>query len=661
MKSTEKIVLTSLLVLLILALGAILLTHDWADSPRRLHVDMVHAVRKDRLVDTRALETAQQLAPLAVTHWEQQYAQEALRLADRSVDLAFASALADAKENPPAETPATRALTDRLQTLETRVAAETAQVAQLTAKLAKAPENQKEKVKADLDLTSAQLALDQDEVEDAHEDLTRAGGDTQALIQKELDEHNASESHTSKAGQTDPSTSPEASTSKSLVTQVRAIWSLRAKISLLEQARQNALDRAATDSTAHEALEKDLDQEKAQKKIVRVQTHARAKSGDTKSGDAKSGEAKASVAKAGEAKSGNAPSTTTPAPAAEMAATSAGASGVPVDAQGTPISQLNFLQHLGVDQRDLASYDKRIQDEQSLATVYANWLTLAQARRNAHLHGVFVSIMWIIVIALFIFVANLWIQRFVADLSIDRRQLQAIRAIILFAVQAIGIVLILLVIFGVPSNFATLAALAGAGITVAMKDFIVGFFGWFILMGPDGVKPGDWVEINGVGGEVLSVGLLHTVILETGSWVDAGHPTGRKVTFVNSFAIEGHYFNFSTSGQWLWDEIQVQVPGDKDPYRVAEDIQKLAADETGANGKVAEAEWEKVTTGDAKKSFSAAPSMSVRPTGSGVDVRIRYLTRANERHAVRAKLYRAVLDLMHSAKGSETPAPNAAA
>jgi small-conductance mechanosensitive channel len=646
MKGTEKIVLTSLLVLLIVALGAILLTHDWADSPRRLHVDMVHAVRKDRLVDTRALETAQQLAPLAVTHWEQQYAQEALRLADRSVDLAFASALADAKENPPAETPATRALTDRLQTLETRVAAETAQVAQLTAKLAKAPENQKEKVKADLDLTSAQLALDQDEVEDAHEDLTRAGGDTQALIQQELDEHNASESHATKAGQTDPSTSPEASTSKSLVTQLRAIWSLRAKISLLQQARQNALDRAASDSAAHEALEKDLDQEKTQKKIVRAQARAHAKSGDTK---------------AGEAKSGNAPSTTTPAPAAETAAvTSSGPSGSPVDAQGTPISQLNFLQHLGVDQRDLASYDKRIQDEQSLATVYANWLTLAQARRNAHLHGVFVSIMWIIVIALFIFVANLWIQRFVADLSIDRRQLQAIRAIILFAVQAIGIVLILLVIFGVPSNFATLAALAGAGITVAMKDFIVGFFGWFILMGPDGVKPGDWVEINGVGGEVLSVGLLHTVILETGSWVDAGHPTGRKVTFVNSFAIEGHYFNFSTSGQWLWDEIQVQVPGDKDPYRVAEDIQKLAADETGPNAKVAEEEWQKVTTGDSKKSFSAAPSMSVRPTGSGVDVRIRYLTRANERHAVRAKLYRAVLDLMHSAKGSQTPAPNPA-
>ena len=43
--------------------------------------------------------------------------------------------------------------------------------------------------------------------------------------------------------------------------------------------------------------------------------------------------------------------------------------------------------------------------------------------------------------------------------------------------------------------------------------------------------------------------MFHTVLMETGNWSDAGHPTGRRVTFTNSFAIEGHYFNFSTSGR----------------------------------------------------------------------------------------------------------------
>jgi small-conductance mechanosensitive channel len=615
MKTFEKEILIALLVLLIVMLGATIYTHDWADSPRRLHVDTMHAIHKDQLVDTRALQTAQQLAPLAVTHWEQDYAQEALRLADHSVDLAFSAALEDARENPPAETAETRELTKHVADLEAKVSADTDHVAQLTAQLAKAAANKKDALQEDLDLANAQLALDKDELDDAHQDLTRAGGDKRALIQQQLDEHEASETHTSKTPQTaNTAASPEASSSKSLIIQIQSLLSLRSKISLLEQARQNALDRIATNVSAHEALEKDLDDEKAQKKVVRAHTRGIAN----------------------QASAAAAPST-------------APANG-PVDATGNSISQLTFLKHLSVDQRNLASYDKRIQDEQSLAAVYANWLALASARRKVHIHGALVCALWIVVIALFIFVANLFVQRFLSDLSIDRRQMHAIRAIVLFAVQAIGIILILLVIFGIPNNFATIAALAGAGITVAMKDFIVGFFGWFILMGPNGIKPGDWVEINGVGGEVISVGLLHTVILETGSWIDAGHPTGRKVTFVNSFAIEGHYFNFSTSGQWLWDELEVQVPADKDPYKVAEEIQKIAADDTEANGKVAEQEWQNVTIGDAKKSFSALPSLSVRPSGSGVDVRVRYLTRANERHEVRARLYRAVLDLLHSSK-----------
>jgi hypothetical protein len=128
------------------------------------------------------------------------------------------------------------------------------------------------------------------------------------------------------------------------------------------------------------------------------------------------------------------------------------------------------------------------------------------------------------------------------------------------------------------------------------------------------------------------------------------------VTFVNSFAIEGHYFNFSTSGQWLWDEIQVQVPADKNPYAIAEEIQKLAAAETQANVQLAEQEWQRVTPSYAKKSFSAAPALSVRPAGSGVEVRVRYITRANERHEVRGRLYRGVLALLHDEKIPETAA-----
>src|SRR4029077_17088327 len=94
----------------------------------------------------------------------------------------------------------------------------------------------------------------------------------------------------------------------------------------------------------------------------------------------------------------------------------------------------------------------------------------------------------------------------------------------------------------------------------------------------NGIRVGDWVEINGVVGEVIEIGLLRTVLLETGNWTDTGHPTGRKVAFVNSFAIEGHYFNFSTTGQWLWDELQVEVGQGANPYPLVEAIHRLGGE-----------------------------------------------------------------------------------
>ena len=202
-------------------------------------------------------------------------------------------------------------------------------------------------------------------------------------------------------------------------------------------------------------------------------------------------------------------------------------------------------------------------------------------------------------------------------------------------------------IFGMPNQTTTVLGLAGAGLTVAMKDFIVGFFGWFVLMGRNGIRVGDWVEINGVAGEVIEVGLLKTILLETGNWTDAGHPTGRRVSFVNSFAIEGHFFNFTTSGQWMWDELVLTIPSDQDPYAMIDALQKVVEKETAESGIKAEEEWAQTTTRYRVQSFSAKPAINVRPSGSGVEVSVRYITRAYERHETRKRVYAAVVELMH--------------
>ncbi|MBV9723868.1 MAG: mechanosensitive ion channel, partial [Gammaproteobacteria bacterium] len=210
--------------------------------------------------------------------------------------------------------------------------------------------------------------------------------------------------------------------------------------------------------------------------------------------------------------------------------------------------------------------------------------------------------------------------------------------------QIVGIVVILLLLVGMPTQLGTMLGIVGAGLTVALKDFIVAFIGWLVLMGKNGMRLGDWVEINGVSGEVIELGMFHTVLLETGNWTDAGHPTGRRVTFTNSFAIEKHYFNFSTAGQWLWDELVVLVPFDKDPNVIAEAINKEVMAATADSARQAEEEWRRA--GRRGSNFSAAPGISVKPALGGIEVAVRYITRASERFALRSRLFQSAVRLL---------------
>ena len=229
----------------------------------------------------------------------------------------------------------------------------------------------------------------------------------------------------------------------------------------------------------------------------------------------------------------------------------------------------------------------------------------------------------------------------------ERRRMRTLRTILDLAIEVSALILLLLVVFGPPSQISTILGLATAGITVVFQDFILAFFGWFILMGRNGIHVGDWVEINSVGGEVIEIGVFRTSLLETGNWTDKGHPTGRRVTFINNFAITGQYFNFSTAGQWMWDEITVNIPPGEDSSRTIAAIHQRVIEETATDAHLAEVEWQHATRQRGLSQFKATPSVDLRPASSGIDIIVRYVTRAGDRFEMRNRLYQAVIDLLH--------------
>jgi hypothetical protein len=114
----------------------------------------------------------------------------------------------------------------------------------------------------------------------------------------------------------------------------------------------------------------------------------------------------------------------------------------------------------------------------------------------------------------------------------------------------------------------------------------------------------------------------------------------------NIFAIEGHYFNFSTTGQWLWDELQIVLPAGKDPYPMVDAIHKKVIEATRETVQQAEEEWSKATTSRELSGLSAAPAISVKPVVGGIEIAVRYVTRANDRYALRSKLNQSAVQLL---------------
>lgn len=596
MTRARKLAIAVSAALLVLALAGSFMTRGVMEHLPFLHgqqsgwnsVAIPHGI-----VDQRPWQTATTLAALAVSTEERELAREAERLSDHEVDQAFSQSLRQASANTRELKGEALKLQQRVAELQRTVKEDQARIEALTAKSDPSTRSGAESVVGtgtagdELSVAKAQLGLDQDELSDSMEDLARESGDQRVKIQQELSAREAvTKKYDAQAasgeGQTAVTSAEQYST---LAGQVSEWWAQRNRKQLIEQAEQLARADVAALTQDHARLE------------------AEAKAGE---GD----------------------------PAA-------------VKSEGQPSAdRVQQLQRLASQRNILSILNDRLGAQQQLVALYAKWGKQVELQHKIVFHLMLESLISIATIFLLTMLAGWALQVTLDRMWKDRRQKQTLRTILNLGTQLIGLLLVLLVIFGVPKQTPTILGLATAGLTVVFQDFILAFCGWFVLMGPNGIRVGDWVEIDNVGGEVVEIGLFRTWLLETGNWTANGHPTGRRVSFLNGFAIRGKYFNFSTAGQWMWDEISVSIPAGAEAYPLIEKIREISVKATENDVKMAEEEWKRVTHEQGLPQFSATPSVDIRPAGVGLDIVVRYVTRAGVRLETRNRLFEMVVALM---------------
>jgi hypothetical protein len=541
------------------------------------------------VVDQRPWQTAATLSALAQSAEEKELAREAERLADNEVVQAFSQSLQQANLEKHQLSGPALGLQQRVNQLQNNIKNDQDRIASLSAgaNIADAFSSG-----SDLEIAKAQLGLDQNQLDDALEDLSRASGDQRSKIQQELAARQAAmKKYASDTASRDEGQNAVASAERytTLADQISALNSLRKRRQLLTQAEQLAKADVA-------ALTED-------------QTRLRAEFSPKTSPDA---------------------------------------------AHLSRSERIEQLQQMAAQQKILSVLGDRLNAQQQLVGLYGRWGKQVEIQNKIVIHLLLQSLALIAGICVLTLLVGFALQLALEKILGDRRQKQTLKTVLNLGTQAVGLLLVLLVIFGVPRQTPTILGLTTAGLTVVFQDFILAFCGWFVLMGPNGIRVRDWVEIDGVGGEVVELGIFRTWLLETGNWTAHGHPTGRRVSFLNGYAIRGKYFNFSTVGQWMWDEIKVSVPSGTGIHPLIEEIYKATVEATESDAKMAEAEWKRVTHEEGSPQFSAMPSVNLRPAGAGIDIVVRYITRAGQRLEKRNHLFETVVDLMQGAPKTST-------
>src|SRR5216684_3945705 len=344
MKTKQKIAAIVLVALLGAVAYGLFRTGQPASAPATNTKAAYGGAAQAPIVDQTPLLTAQRLAQMPTSPEEQAFAEEALRLGDHEMDLAFAAAVRDAEEHPPVLSAEAKEIQARLQQAEKAVEADKSEVARLTAAYEKASADKKDALDDQIDVAKAKQELDQDEADDAKQDLIRSGGDPKGRIQSMVEEHEAA-SHVADTMHVSVDNSVEA---QGLIHRVQRWSVLRQKQLLLWHARQEAESLAMSLTARHNALESQIS-----------------------SGKARTAEANA------------------------QATPGAAASGFRKPSNLNREESTNLVKATKLrasEQKTLAGFGKRIDDQKQLADVYAKWAGVLAAKQRSVIHRMLIGL-----------------------------------------------------------------------------------------------------------------------------------------------------------------------------------------------------------------------------------------------------------------------------
>jgi len=276
-----------------------------------------------------------------------------------------------------------------------------------------------------------------------------------------------------------------------------------------------------------------------------------------------------------------------------------------------------------------------------------NWRNAVESQYQAELKGLLLRLAALgLILGVVLGVSELWKRatfRYITDTR-RRYQFLLIRRIVLWSLIAIIVATAFASELGAITTF---AGLMTAGIAVALQNVILSIAGYFFLIGKYGVRVGDRVNINGVTGDVVDIGLVRLQLMEVTDG-PAPLPTGRVVAFSNAvvFQAGSGMFKQIPGTNFLWHEITLTLDP-KTNYRQVEQRMMEAVNKVFAEyGDKMELQLRNVERSLNSTLAAFAPESRLHLTQTSLEVVVRYPVDLANAGEIDNRVTRAILEAL---------------
>jgi len=225
------------------------------------------------------------------------------------------------------------------------------------------------------------------------------------------------------------------------------------------------------------------------------------------------------------------------------------------------------------------------------------------------------------------------------------------KKIIGFVGYFFSIVLLIVVFSDKLGGLSIAFGVAGAGIAFALQEVIASFAGWLAIMFGDFYKSGDRVQLGGIKGDVMDIGVLRTTIMETGQWVDGDLYNGRIVLIANSFVFKEPVFNYSADFPFLWDEIKIPIQYGSNYDKAKALILNAGVDVAGDLTEKSREKWQALQNKYRLEDAITEPAIYMVANDNWVEYTLRYVVSYKKRRATKTELFTRILKQVEDTKG----------